>query len=78
MLPTVYCSREHCAYSMGELEIPGLTGYPCMKTEALPNQIQESIFRAENGIYPPPPSENDIFPPSRDTSFFDSHFDLLP
>jgi hypothetical protein len=39
---------------------------------------QGSIFRSENYIYsPPPPSENDIFFPSRDMSFFYSHCGLF-
>jgi hypothetical protein len=40
--------------------------------------VQGSVFRSENDIYPPPPpSENVIFPPYRDTSFFDSHSGLF-
>ncbi len=38
---------------------------------------QGSIFRSKNYIYPPPTSENDIFSPSRGTSFFDSHRGLF-
>ncbi len=38
---------------------------------------QGPIFRSENNIYLPPPSENDVFSPSCDTSFFDSHHGLF-
>jgi hypothetical protein len=38
---------------------------------------QGSIFRSEKYIYSPPPSENDIFSPSRDTLFFDTHRGLF-
>ncbi len=39
--------------------------------------LQGSIFWPENDIYSPPPSENDIFSPSRDMLFFDSHCGLF-
>ncbi len=39
--------------------------------------MQGSIFWVKNDIYSPPPSENYIFSPSRDTSFLDSHRGLF-
>ncbi len=43
------------------------------------SSYQGSIFRSENKIYSPlpPSSENDIFPPSHDALFFNSHRGLF-
>ncbi len=53
--------------------------FNCAEVESKP------FSRGDRGLYfgpktifiPPPPSENDIFSPSRDTSFFDSHRGLF-
>jgi hypothetical protein len=38
---------------------------------------QGSNFGPKTIFIPPPPSENDIFPPSRDMSFFNAHRGLF-